>query len=132
MKGQTDLLHTPAPAIVPQKPTVTLQNRIRLINRVMVPILLRARANDQVVRVPFPIRNTVLGPRQADLRMIYIPKTDIEHHIPIALPNHLTASYTLLLPGGLPVWNKDRIIRVFRPMQPVRTRGITNGVWLVL
>src|SRR5690348_5078906 len=59
-EGQPDLLDDALAAVVPEQPLPAVEDRIRLVGSVPVPLPL-ARADDRVGRVPLPAADAIPG-----------------------------------------------------------------------
>src|SRR5215469_12237376 len=79
-----------------------------------------------------PVAYAVPGTGHADLRMVPVPKTDVENHMPVAVPHNLTSRHTVLFPGCLRVRLEDRVVLMLGPGHSIRTGGVADGVRFIL
>src|SRR5271157_5196080 len=126
-----NLLQALAPAVVPEQPLPAVEDGIGLVAGVVVP-LAGTRSHDGVGRVALPGGDAVPRTGDADLGVVDVPKTDVEHQVPAPAPFHLAASDPVLLPGDRVVAGEDRVLLVLGPRQSVGTGGETDGVRFVL
>src|SRR5262249_14597787 len=126
-----DLLDAAPTPVVPQQPSLAVEDRIRLVHRVRVPAAL-AGPDDGVGPVPLPARDPVLRAGHAGLGVILVGGADVEQDMPVAPPDHLAGRHPVLLPGVVRLGAEDRVLLVLGPLQPVRARGVADGVGLVL
>ncbi|HKM56109.1 MAG TPA: hypothetical protein VJY33_22065 [Isosphaeraceae bacterium] len=122
--GHADLLQCLAPAVVPEQPLPAVEDGIRLVAGVVVP-LAGTRSHDGVGRVALPGGDAVARTGDADLGVVDVPKTDVEHQVPAPAPFHLAASNPVLLPGDRVVAGEDGVLLVLGPRQ---WRGV--GSWV--
>src|SRR5262245_14661942 len=131
MQRQPDLLDAALATVVPEQPLLAIEDRIWFVNSVVVPLVL-ARPNDGVGSMALPVGDAVLRAGHADLRIVHVPKADVEHDVPVALPNDLAGGNSVLLPGILGVGLEDRIVLVSGPFQAAFAGGVADGVRFVL
>src|SRR3989454_11779239 len=74
----------------------------------------------------FPYTTLFRSACKADLRVRFITKADVKHHVPAADLLHLTGSDFVLFPRVLRIGGENRIRLVLCPDQPVRTRGVAE------
>src|SRR5262245_40827882 len=131
VRRQPDLLDAALAAVVPQQPLLPVVDRIRLVNGVVVPLTL-AGPDDGIGSMALPVGDSAPGAGHADLGAVPVPKADVEHDVPVALPNDLAGGNTFLLPNTLRVRLEDRVVLVLGPLQAVCAGGVTDGVGFVL
>src|SRR5262249_48225662 len=128
---QPDLLHTAPATVVPQQPLSAIVDGIRLVNGVVVPLIFSG-ANDRVGRMTLPIGGAVPGAGNTDLSVVPVTKTDVEHHMPFALPHDLAGRHTVPFPGSLWVRLEDGVVLMLGPVRSIGAGGVADGVRLVL
>src|ERR1700730_14851613 len=64
--------------------------------------------------------------------MALVPKTDVEHDMPIALAYDLAGRHAVSFPCVFPLGLEDRVVLILAPLPPVLTRGIADGIGFVL
>src|SRR5579883_1307456 len=131
MKRQSNLLNATLATVVPQEPLVPVVDGIRFVNSVVVPLVLTG-SNDGVCGKTLPVGNSVLRSCDADLCVVHITKSDVEHHVPVSLTDHLAGRNSFFLPIALWVGTENRVVLVLGPFQSVLTGGVTDGIRLVL
>ena len=131
MEHHADLFQTAVAAVVPKQPFRAVEDCVGLVARVVIPFVF-AGSHDGIAGMALPIRDAVARARKADLRVRFIPEADVKHHMPVANALHLAGSDFVLFPKALRIGHEDRIRVVFLPHQTVRTRGVADGVGLVL
>src|SRR5689334_18249709 len=119
MKYNTDLFQASPPPVVPKQPLFSVENRIRFVTGVLIPLVL-ALANDGILRMPLPVGDSIAGPGNSYLGVVDVAKTDIKHGVPAPLLDDLAAGYPFLFPLKLFVRPKDWVLRMLLPVQPVR------------
>src|ERR1019366_5127520 len=129
MKRQPNLLNAAPATVVPQEPLFPIEDRIRLVNGVVVPLVL-AGANDGISSMTLPVGDPVLGTGNADLGVVPIPKADVEHEMPVTLANDLTGSNSVFLPGQPRIGLEDGIVLILVPFQAIFAGRITDGIGL--
>ena len=98
MNNHPNLFQRVVAAVVPEQPFLTIENGERLIARVVISLVL-ARSNNGVCGVALPIVDAVAGAGQAYLGMRFIAETNVEHEVPIALPDHLAGGDLVPFPS---------------------------------
>src|SRR5262249_15061140 len=131
VQSQPDLFDAPFTTVVPQEPFVAVEDRKRLVNGVVVP-LVDSGTYDRVGRMALPVGDAVPGPGDADLGFVLVEKADVEHQIPVTLSGDLAGRDSILLPGILRIGLEDRIILVPGPFHTVCAGGVPDRVGLVL
>src|SRR5262245_1783380 len=117
--------------VVPQQPTPAIENRIRLVNGFVFPLVV-AGANDRVSRMTLPVGSAVSGAGHADLSVVTVTKTDVEQHMPVALPHDLAGRHPFLFPSVFRDGPEDRVVLVLRPFQSILAGGVADGIRLIL
>src|SRR6266851_1122307 len=80
--GYADLFGAAMAAVVPEQPAFPIEDRIRLICRIVVPAVWGG-ADDGVCGVALPFGYAVAGAGEADLSVIDVAKADVEHVVPV-------------------------------------------------
>src|SRR6266511_6201338 len=131
VNGKADCLDLPPSTVVPHEPAVTIQDSVWLVDCILVPPII-TRPNERIPRVAFPVTDAVSRPRCSNLGMRQTREPDVEHQVPATVSNDLARGDSILLPGILPVGNKNGIAGVFGPYQSIGAGGVANRVWLIL
>src|SRR5262249_39930609 len=131
VKRQPDLFNATLATVVPQQPSLPVENRIRLVNGVVVPLVL-AGTNDGVGSMTFPSADAVLGTGNTDLCVVHVSKADVEHDVPVTLSNDLTGGNAIFLPRILRVGFEVGVVLVPGPFQAVVAGGVADSVGFVL
>src|SRR6516225_8313607 len=131
VKRQPDLFNATLATVVPQQPSLPVENRIGLVNGVVVPLVL-ARTNDGVSSMTFPSGDAVLGTGNTDLCVVHVSKADVEHDVPVTLSNDLTGGNSIFLPRILRVGLEDGVVLVPGPFQAVVAGGVADSVGFIL
>src|SRR5208283_5944060 len=105
-------------AVVPQQPAHAVKDGKGLVTRVLVELIL-TRMDDRITFVSFPVRNSVTGARNADLRVIRVAEPYVKHVIPITAAKNLSARYFVLFPNVAWFGPEDWIRGAFSPVKPV-------------
>src|SRR5690348_9966951 len=79
LQSQPYLLDTCPTPIVPEQPAFSVPEGIRFIDGIRVPLLGLSWPDDRIGWVAFPVRQSIRGMRKANLRVVDIGETNIEH-----------------------------------------------------
>ena len=83
-------------AVVPQEPAHAVKDGKGFVTRILIELIL-AGTDDRIARIPFPIRHTVAGACNSDLRMVGVAEPDIEHVVPVTAAENLSGRDLVLL-----------------------------------
>src|SRR5713101_3286207 len=97
VEHHADLLQRAVAAVAPQPPSLAVEDRVRLVTGVVVP-LVAPRADDRVGRMTLPVGEAVPGAGEADLGMGFVAKANVEHQIPAAALLDLASGHLVLFP----------------------------------
>ena len=69
MEDDADLFETAVAAVIPEQPIRAVEDGIRLVAGVVVPLVL-AREDDRIGRMALPVRDAILAASEADSRVV--------------------------------------------------------------